>query len=239
MAKKKIEEDTNIENNSLEQSLDVFDTFDKDFAGFTIKQAEINTIDTGSPSLNYAIGINGYPRGRITQLYGPNGAGKTFMAMLAIKNALDADPTAVAVWFDAENSFPCDWGKKFGTWDEDPKKSRTKVIKGNKGKDIFERIVGKITKDGFGNVKKVKDGLVDYVKNKKLNCPIIVIDSLADIISPREEAAPVGGLTVAALPGFLTAELKRTASLIEETDIAFQSCKVSLAVHVLPKSDEM
>lgn len=223
MARKKTEEIDNSEGTTLtgiEQSLSVFEEFDKDFAGFKIKQAEISVIDTGSPALNFAIGINGFPRGRITHLYGPNGAGKTFLAMIAVKNALEADPNAVAIWFDAENSFSTSWGEIFGIWSSNDKTSRLKVIKGNNGKDIFERIVGKLTKDALGNVKKTKLGILDYIKEGKLNCPIIVIDSLADIISPKEQLAPVGGVNYAALAGFLTTELKRVSVLIEETNTA-------------------
>lgn len=214
------EQGDKMTGSSAEKAIAIFEELDENYSAFKLKETKIKVIDTGSPALNNATGINGYPRGRITHIYGPEGAGKSFMAMLAVKNALEADPNAYAVWFDVESSFTIDWALKFGIWSDDPKKSRTKVIKGNKGKDIFERIVGKITKDGFGNLKKTKNGLIDYIKSGDLNCPIIVIDSIADMIAPREEAAPVGGLTVAALPGFLTAELKRISYLIEETDVA-------------------
>lgn len=217
------QEETNLEisdKSAAEKAISIFEEIDENYSGFKLKEAQIKTIDTGSPALNQAIGIHGYPRGRITQIWGPFGGGKSLLAMIAVKNALKADPNAYAIWFDVESAFATDWALKFGIWDEDPKKSRIKVIKGNRGKDVFEKIVGKITKDGFGNIKKTRNGLLDYIKSGDLNCPIIVIDSVAELSCPREESAPVGGLTVAALPGFLTAELKRVSSLIEETDVA-------------------
>lgn len=220
MAKKKQASTETTKATSLDASLEAFEEFEKDFgdSGFKLNKPIIETIDTGSPALNHAICIPGYPKGRITHVYGPEGAGKSFLAMLAVANALEEDPKAIGIWFDAESSFTTDWGLKLGIWNPDPKKSRLKVIKGNKGKDIFEKIVGKIVKDGFGNAKKAKDGLIDYIKSGKIICPIIVIDSIADIMAPKEVNAPVGGLTVAALPGFLTAELKRVNFLLEEVN---------------------
>jgi len=208
------------ENDATISAVEIFEEMDRNFAGFQMKSSQIQTIDSGSPALNHAMGLSGYPRGRITHIYGPEGAGKSFLAMIAVRNALQDDPKARAVWFDAESSFTSEWAIKFGIWDADPKKSKIRVIKGNKGAEIFERLVGKISKDGFGRPKKTKDGLVDYIKSGALNCPIIVIDSLADIISPREETAPVGGLTYAGLAGFLSSELKRLSALLEETNTA-------------------
>lgn len=221
MAKKEKVEITKptTHDEAVANTIKVFDEMDKNFSAFKNKRSVIDVVDTGSPNINNAIKIHGYPRGRMTQIYGPYGSGKSFLALCGCANAVKKDSTAIAVWFDAEHSFNYEWAKKLGVWDEDPKKSRIRVIKGNKGIAIFERLVGKIKKDKFGT-KKVAEGIIDYVKNGSINCPMIVIDSLASIISPREDEAPVGGLTVAALPLFLNTELKRVVSLIEESDIA-------------------
>lgn len=213
------EDNSNSSSNSLEDAFSLFADMDKSYAAFGSEKSVIDVVDSGSPAINNVIGIGGYPRGRITHIYGPQGSGKSFLAMIGMYNALKDDPTAVGVWFDVENSFCYDWAKKFGIWNEDPKKSRVKVIKTTKGREIFERIVGKIVKKQYGS-EKVADGILDYVNNGKLNCPMIVIDSIAEIVCPREEDAPVGGLTVAALPGFLTAELKRVGFLLEQSNVA-------------------
>lgn len=223
MAKKK-EPTTNQTYTNHDEAISgmfkIFDEMDKNFSAFKSKKTVIDVIDTGSPALNNAIKIFGYPRGRMTHLYGPYGSGKSFLALLACANAVLNDPTAIAIWFDAEHSFNYEWAKKLGIWDDnDPKKCRVKVIKGNKGINIFERLVGKIRKDKFG-VKKIAEGIIDYIKSNALNCPIIVMDSLATIIPPREDESPVGGLTVGALPMFLNTELKRVVSLIEECNVA-------------------
>ncbi len=222
MAKQKKENnniDSTEETDSLQVAFDIFETMDKNYSAFKSRNTVIDCIDTGSPKMNSVIGIGGYPRRRLSQLYGTFGSGKSFLCMIAVANALKADLKAIAVWFDAENSFNYDWAKKLGIWDDNPKKCRIKVIQGNKGIPMFERLVGKIKKDKFGS-KKVQNGILDYIKEGTLNCPIIVIDSIASIRSPREDDAPVGGMTVAALPLFLSAEMKRVSDLVEEANTA-------------------
>ena len=209
--------DTATSSAAISNALAIFDEMDKSYTGFKARRTKIDIINSGSPFINKAIGIGGYPRGRIMQLYGPQGSGKTFLSMIAIANMIKQDPTAVAAWFDAEHSFNYDWAKKLGIWDEDSKKSHVKVFAGTRGVDIIERIVGKRKKDKFGT-KKVQNGLLDYVIAGKLNCPIIVIDSLGSIVAPREEDAVVGGLTVGALAGFLNSELKRMTGIVEEAN---------------------
>lgn len=220
MAKQKnVQINASEETDSLQKAFEIFESMDKNYSAFKSQNTVIDCVDTGSPKLNSVIGIGGYPRRRVTQLYGSYGSGKSFLCMIGVANALKEDPKAIAVWFDAENSFNYEWAKKLGIWDDDPRKCRVKVIQGNKGIPIFERLVGKIKKDKFGS-KKVQNGILDYIKEGALNCPIIVIDSIASIRSPREEDAPVGGLTVAALALFLNAELKRVSDMVEEANTA-------------------
>lgn len=201
----------------ISDSLQIFDEMEKSYSAFKSKNTVIDCIDTGSPALNNAIGISGFPRGRTVQVYGTHGSGKSFLTLNCVKQMVKNDPTATCIWFDTERSFNYVWAKKMGIWDEDPKKTNIRVLKGARGVEIFEKIVGKIKKDKFGS-KKVQNGILDFVKEGKINCPLIVIDSLGAIISPREEDAPVGGFTVGALAGFLTAELKRMSGAIEEAN---------------------
>lgn len=51
---------------------------------------DVDVIPTGSLSLDHAIGVGGFPRGRITELYGPTGGGKTTLALEAAKNCQEA-----------------------------------------------------------------------------------------------------------------------------------------------------
>jgi len=217
--KKEIVE-SNVESNDVEPNIEnafsFLEKINKNYAGFTSKKTNFGGIDTGSPNINEMINIGGFPRGRISHVYGPQGSGKSFLSLIAAKNALDADPKAYVVWIDAERSFTYDWAEKLGIWSKDPKKNRMLIIKMSDGVGIFETIYGKIKKNNFGT-KKIANGILDEIISKNLVCPLIVIDSIASIVSPREKLAPIGGVTVSALAGFLTAELKRLSDLLEES----------------------
>jgi len=204
---------------NIEQTFSFLEKINKDYAGFNSKKTAISVIDTGSPNINDMIGLGGFPRGRISHIYGPQGSGKSFLSLIAAKNALKADPNAYVVWIDTERSFTYAWAEKMGIWSEDPAKNRILVIKKTDGVDIFETIYGRIKKDKFGS-KKVANGVLDEIIAGNLNCPLIVIDSLASIVSPKERSSPIGGVTVSALSGFLTVEIRRISDILEESGTA-------------------
>ncbi|MCK4552358.1 MAG: DNA recombination/repair protein RecA, partial [Tenericutes bacterium] len=55
-----------------------------------VERLDIETISTGSISVDAALGIGGYPRGRIIEIYGPESSGKTTFALHAIAEAQKA-----------------------------------------------------------------------------------------------------------------------------------------------------
>ncbi len=67
------------------------------------KITDIEVIPTGSIALNRALGVGGYPRGRIIEIYGPESSGKTTLAIHAIAQAQKAG--GVAAIIDAEHAF--------------------------------------------------------------------------------------------------------------------------------------
>lgn len=73
---------------------------------------EIEVIPTGSVSLNYALGVGGYPRGRIIEIYGPESSGKTTLAIHAIAEAQKAG--GIAAFVDAEHAFDRFYAQKLG-----------------------------------------------------------------------------------------------------------------------------
>ncbi|MCK5287206.1 MAG: DNA recombination/repair protein RecA, partial [Thermodesulfovibrionia bacterium] len=62
---------------------------------------EIAVISSGSIGLNAALGVNGYPRGRVVEIYGPESSGKTTLALTAIAEAQKAGGSAAFI--DAEH----------------------------------------------------------------------------------------------------------------------------------------
>ncbi len=76
------------------------------------KYARIEGISTGSLSLDIALGGNGVPRGRVTELFGPESSGKTTLALHIIANAQKSG--GVAAFIDAEHALDTTWAKRLG-----------------------------------------------------------------------------------------------------------------------------
>ena len=73
---------------------------------------ELAAVPTGSLSLDIALGIGGYPRGRIIEIYGPESSGKTTLTLHAIANVQKQGGTAAFI--DAEHALDVTYAKKLG-----------------------------------------------------------------------------------------------------------------------------
>ena len=73
---------------------------------------EAEVISSGSLALDAALGIGGFPRGRIVEIYGPEGAGKTMVSLHAIREAQKEDGTAAFV--DAEHALDVQFARRLG-----------------------------------------------------------------------------------------------------------------------------
>ena len=74
--------------------------------------APIEAISTGSISIDYALGIGGVPRGRVTEIYGPESSGKTTLALQVIAEAQRAG--GMAAFVDAEHALDAQYAQKLG-----------------------------------------------------------------------------------------------------------------------------
>ena len=72
----------------------------------------VEVIPTGSIALNMALGVGGYPKGRIIEIYGPESSGKTTLAIHAIAEAQKAG--GIAAFIDAEHAFDRFYAAKLG-----------------------------------------------------------------------------------------------------------------------------
>lgn len=72
----------------------------------------VDAISTGSISLDYALGVGGLPRGRVTEIYGPESSGKTTLALHAIAEAQKSG--GIAAFIDAEHAFDRFYAKNLG-----------------------------------------------------------------------------------------------------------------------------
>ena len=73
---------------------------------------EIETIPTGSLSLDIALGVNGFPKGRVVEIYGPESSGKTTLAIHAIAECQKNG--GIAAFIDAEHAFDQFYAQKLG-----------------------------------------------------------------------------------------------------------------------------
>ena len=73
---------------------------------------EVEVIPTGSIGLNVALGVGGYPRGRIIEIYGPESSGKTTLTIHAIAEAQKMG--GIAAFIDAEHAFDRFYAEKLG-----------------------------------------------------------------------------------------------------------------------------
>ncbi|SDC88151.1 recombination protein RecA [Williamwhitmania taraxaci] len=113
---KKKENNTNPEKMKALQA--TLDKIEKEFGKGTIMRmgdkaiSEVPTISSGSIALDIALGIGGYPRGRIVEIYGPESSGKTTLAIHAIAEAQKAG--GIAAIIDAEHAFDRSYAEKLG-----------------------------------------------------------------------------------------------------------------------------
>ncbi|MCD6422360.1 DNA recombination/repair protein RecA, partial [bacterium] len=76
------------------------------------KALDVETIPTGSLSLDWALGVGGLPRGRIIEIYGPEASGKTTLALHVIAEAQKRG--GLAAFIDAEHAFDPEYARQIG-----------------------------------------------------------------------------------------------------------------------------
>ena len=119
---------------------------------------DVEYISSGSLGIDVALGINGYPRGRVVEIYGPESSGKTTLAIHAIAEAQKAG--GIAAFIDAEHAFDRFYAKSLGVDIENLLVSQPD--NGEQALEITENLI--------------RSGAID----------IIVIDSVAALV-PRAE----------------------------------------------------
>lgn len=121
-------------------------------------KVDVEAIPTGSIGLDEALGIGGYPRGRILEIYGPESSGKTTLALHAIAEAQKAG--GICAFIDAEHAM-------------DP------VYAGNLGVKLDELLISQPD-----NGEQALEIVESLVRSGKLD--VVVIDSVA-ALTPRDE----------------------------------------------------
>ena len=119
---------------------------------------EIDVIPTGSPSIDLALGIGGYPRGRVVEIYGPESSGKTTLSLHAVAELQKQG--GVAAFIDAEHALDVNYARRLGVKIEELLVSQPDT--GEQGLEIADVLL--------------RSGAVD----------LVVVDSVAALV-PRAE----------------------------------------------------
>ena len=118
MAKEVEAKAADINASKLKALQATIDKIEKDYGKGTIMklgeqpQWDVQVIPSGSVALDHALGIGGYPRGRIVEIYGPESSGKTTLAIHAIAEAQKTG--GIAAMIDAEHAFDRTYAKALG-----------------------------------------------------------------------------------------------------------------------------
>ena len=150
---------------------------------------EIDVISSGSIALDVALGIGGYPKGRIIEIYGPESSGKTTFALHAIAEAQKAG--GKAAFIDAENSLDPQYAARLGV-------------------DINELLLSQ--PDNGEQALEITEALV-----RSGAISVIVIDSVAALVPQAEIEGEMGDSHVGLQARLMSQALRKLAGVINKT----------------------
>lgn len=194
MAKEKEQKDVNQEKlKALQVTLD---KIDKNFGKGTIMKLGANVIEnipaikSGSIALDVALGIGGYPKGRVVEIYGPESSGKTTLAIHAIAEA-QADG-GIAAFIDAEHAFDRFYAESLGVDIENLLISQPD--NGEQALEITDHLI--------------RSGAID----------IIVIDSVAALTPKAEIEGEMGDSRMGLQARLMSQALRKLTATISKTN---------------------
>jgi len=155
-----------------------------------VKKVDVESIPTGSISLDIALGIGGIPRGRVVEIYGPESSGKTTLTLHIIANVQKAG--GVAAFIDAEHALDPEYAKKIGVNINDLLISQPD--NGEQALDIVETLVG--------------SGQVN----------VIVVDSVAALVPKAEIEGDMGDQHMGRQARLMSQALRKLTSIISKSN---------------------
>ncbi|MBR0122848.1 MAG: recombinase RecA [Bacteroidales bacterium] len=183
------------QNEKLKSLQLTLDRLEKTYGKGTVMKlgsSEIETIPvipTGSIGLDLALGVKGYPRGRIVEIYGPESSGKTTLALHAIAQAQKAG--GIAAFIDAEHAFDRFYAGKLGV-------------------DIENLLVSQ--PDCGEQALEIADALI-----RSGSIDIIVIDSVAALTPKSEIEGEMGDNKVGLQARLMSQALRKLTANISKT----------------------
>ena len=151
-------------------------------------KVDVDVIPTGNLLIDRALGVGGFPRGRIIEVYGPESSGKTTLTLTAIAQAQKKG--GLAAFVDVEHALDPEYARKLGVNVED-----LLVSQPSSGEEAL-RIVETL----------VRSNALD----------IIVLDSVAALVTKQELEGEIGDTTVGAQARLMSAALRKLTALISK-----------------------
>ena len=151
---------------------------------------EVETISSGSLGLDLALGVNGYPKGRVIEIYGPESSGKTTLTLHAIAEAQKAG--GIAAFIDAEHAFDRTYAEKLGVDIENLIISQP--YNGEQALEIAENLIS--------------SGAID----------IVVIDSVAALTPKSEIEGEMGDSKMGLHARLMSQALRKLTGTISKTN---------------------
>lgn len=151
---------------------------------------EVEVIPSGSVSLDLALGINGYPKGRVIEIYGPESSGKTTLTIHAIAEAQKRG--GIAAFIDAEHAFDRSYAQKLGVDTENLLISQPD--NGEQALEIADNLI--------------RSGAID----------IIVIDSVAALTPKSEIEGEMGDSKMGLQARLMSQALRKLTGSIAKTN---------------------
>ena len=162
------------------------------FFGNDSAPMDIEAVPTGSMGLDCAIGIGGFPKGRIIEISGQEGSGKTLVSLSAIAEVQKAG--GIAVFIDAEHALTRDWCRKLGVNFDDLIISQPDS--GEEALDIMDKFV--------------KTNAAD----------IVVLDSVAALVTKREIEGGMGDAHMAETARLMSLGLKKLSPVVSKSKVS-------------------
>lgn len=151
-------------------------------------KVDVDVIPTGNLLIDRALGVGGFPRGRIVEIYGPESSGKTTLTLTAIAQAQKAG--GLAGFVDVEHALDPEYARRLGV-----KVDELLVSQPSSGEEAL-RIVETL----------VRSNALD----------VIVLDSVAALVTKQELDGEIGDATVGAQARLMSAAMRKLTALISK-----------------------
>lgn len=195
----KKEKETTTETNQKEKALEIaMAQIEKNYGKGAImklgeaKVIDANVIPTGSVSLDLALGVGGYPKGRIIEVYGPESSGKTTLTLHAIAEAQKAGGTCAFI--DVEHALDPNYARKIGV--DIDKLLISQPDYGEQALEIAETLV--------------RSGAID----------LVVIDSVAALTPKSEIEGDMGDSQMGVQARLMSQALRKLTAIVSKSNSA-------------------